>query len=643
MKRIFIYSTIIASVFMGTGCNKILDIEPVDKISADDLLASQGGVQALMANLYGRLPIEDFNYAPNQGFNIGVNNSPNNSGRASAINTDEAMHSEFTEGVSEEFDYWDDGYRLIRDINSLLSNIPELKSINQEAKDKLSAEAHFLRAYTYFALAKRYGGVPIIKEPQDFDGDISALKVPRSTEKLTWDFILEECDEAISLFGNTDNAQRRADKWVVLALKSRAALYAASVAKFTHGPYVFLSGPAVDQKLAGIDAVHADTYYAISMEASKQIMDSGKFGLYQPSPSTPQEASENYRKLFQNPDQFLSGVKEPIFIKGYALGTAMAHNYDVWYSPRQIILDPNLYPSRMDPTLDFVDVFEDYTDNGVGASVPLRTRHDGNEGAYGNFNLGVQYVHYPLNEPYKIVENKDARLRAMILFPGEMWGATKIVIQGGLVKANGTGTQESQSSELGKNGQTYYTFGAANSSQYSGFDPTLGNYTRSGFLFKKFLQIDNPLELGWSKSTQSWIEFRFGEILLNYAEAAVEHSMATAEQQMLGKEALNALRHRAAHKDNIPLTQENVRKERFVELAFENKRFWDLTRWRIYHKEFENRIKKALIPYLDLRENTPSYVFVRSNPRGLGQSSYNYESYYRDIPGIGSNDLVQNP
>ena len=52
-------------------------------------------------------------------------------------------------------------------------------------------EAAFIRGFAYFGLAKRYGGVPIILEPQDFDGDPESLKVPRNTEKETWDFVLD--------------------------------------------------------------------------------------------------------------------------------------------------------------------------------------------------------------------------------------------------------------------------------------------------------------------------------------------------------------------------------------------------------------------------------------------------------------------
>jgi starch-binding outer membrane protein, SusD/RagB family len=171
----------------------------------------------------------------------------------------------------------------------------------------------------------------------------------------------------------------------------------------------------------------------------------------------------------------------------------------------------------------------------------------------------------------------------------------------------------------------------------------LGHYTRSGFLFKKFLQIESPVEQAWSKGTQPWIDFRYGEILLNYAEAVIEKTTSTSAEKQAAQDALNAVRKRAAHKDDIALTQANVRKERFVELAFENKRRWDLSRWRTFHKEFENRVRKGLVPFLDLRTNPAHYVFVRVNPLGIESKTFDYSWYYKSIPGTGANGLVQNP
>ena len=129
------------------------------------------------------------------------------------------------------------------------------------------------------------------------------------------------------------------------------------------------------------------------------------------------------------------------------------------------------------------------------------------------------------------------------------------------MKADGSGYHyRTQASEKGQDGLIYYTYGAEKSTEYSGFDPTLGHYTRSGFLFKKFLQIESPVEQAWSKGTQPWIDFRYGEILLNYAEAVIEKTTSTSAEKQAAQDALNAVRKSDANKDDIALTLANVRK-----------------------------------------------------------------------------------
>ena len=75
-----------------SGCNAFLELEPLDKVSPDQLLETEGGVKALLANIYTMIPMEDFNYRPNAGFNQrgydGVNETTN-----LAFLTDEATRS----------------------------------------------------------------------------------------------------------------------------------------------------------------------------------------------------------------------------------------------------------------------------------------------------------------------------------------------------------------------------------------------------------------------------------------------------------------------------------------------------------------------------------------------------------------------
>lgn len=609
------------------SCNSVLELQPTDKIRADDLFGDPAGVKLYMANLYYQLPIEDFTY-----FRAGFNQNggdPNNGGFAPAMVTDEAVHSEFGDFIgNNDFAWWEPAYKLIRDVNILSDAIPSL-AITAEEKKALTGESAFIKAFAYFGLAKRYGGVPLIKSTQKYEGDVDALKVPRNTEKETWDYVMEQCDVAIASLG--EGTGRRATKWAACALKSRAALHAASIAKF--GGRASMSGDAVTQQLIGLDAGAANGYYDACIKASEMLMSSGKFGLYEPNPATPEAAAENYRLMFQNPN---NAGTEAIFIKGFTLpGPNQGHNYDIWYQPAQVA-NGWPHPGRMNPTLDLVDAYERYDNPGQPA--PVVTTAEGNVNDYNGFNPGLNYLRF--DSPADIFKGKDARLWGTAILPGTSWKETPIIIQAGFVKPDGQAVIRTND-QITLNGTTYYTYGAPSTTMYSGFDTYGGNNTRSGFSFKKFMDQTRPITAGWNQSTSDFMEFRFAEVLLNYAEAVVESGTGDAAA---AAKALNDIRKRAGHTVSLPLTSANVQRERRVELAFENKRYWDLIRRREYHTEFNNRMMHALLPLLDLRAlPARKYIFVRLNVPNANSKTFEPKLYYKPIPGIGANGLVQNP
>jgi hypothetical protein len=609
------------------GCKRVLDLQPTDKLPASAIFGDPQGVKIYMANLYSQMPVEDFAYFRN-GFNWN-GGDPNNGGFAPAMETDEAVHSEFGDFVGDgDFHWWDQGYKLIRDVNLLVDAIPTL-NIKDNERAALTGESAFIKAYAYFALARRYGGVPLIKRLQVYTGDPEALKVPRSTEKETWDYVLALCDTAINNLG--DFVSRRASKWTAYALKSRAALHAASLAKF--GSRAPMSGDAVTQKLVGLDVSAAAGYYQQCIAASQAIMSSGKFGLFRPAPATPAEAAENYRLIFQDPN---GAGNEPIFIKGFTLpGNNLGHNYDIWFQPAQVA-NGWPHPGRMNPTLDLADVYESYST--PGQSAPIVTTTDGNVTDYNGFNASKTYLQF--DTPNDIFKDKDARLWGTAILPGTVWKSTPIIIQAGYIKPDGNAVIRVKD-QITIGSTTYHTYGAPSTTMYSGFDTYGGNNTKSGFSFKKFMNQNNPIVPGWNQSTTDWIEFRYAEILLNFAEAVVESGTGDATA---AAKAINDLRRRAGHTTNIPLTADNVQRERRVELAFENKRFWDLVRRREFHTEFNNRFMHSLLPLQDLRAlPATKYIFVRVNAPNTNTKTFQPRSYYRYIPGISANGLVQNP
>lgn len=644
-----------------SGCNAFLELEPLDKVSPEQLLETEGGVKALLANIYTMIPMEDFNYRPNAGFNQrgydGVNETTN-----LAFLTDEATRSDGGVGIGYEgFNYWP--YGDIRQVNIFMQNVEKAKeagTISVADADRMTGEAHFARAYMYYGLVKRYGGVPLIDKVQDDDyanGGPGAVAVPRSTELDTWKFVLNECTLAAATLPDATSGSDlyRVTKWAAYALKSRVALHAASVAKYWN--LAPLAGEAVTQKLVGgMTSADADAFYKECIEASKFLIENSGKSLYKPTPATVKEAASNFQALFLNDQN-----EEVIFSKAYLNGTT---NTNQGHSYAQFNILPQVNPGalkygRFNPMLEIVDLFEDYTDDGTGKSAKIVTRTDGNEDAYiANFHnmnnasvvntlMSVPFVKY--NDLYEPFANKDARLLASVVVPGSSYAGTEIIIQGGFIKDNNSYVAYSNESTQ-KNGTTYYALGAEGETMFSGFNNVNSgedaNWTATGFGVRKYMPEGESMSPDRLSSTTSYIDMRLAEVYLNYAEAVVENGSGFGDKE-LAENYLNALRRRAGHTDRISLTLESVLKERRVEMAFEGKRFWDMNRRREFHTEFSNnRIRKALVPMLDLRGAEPKYVFARVNYFGdetRGGRTFQNINYYRGIPNIATNGLVQNP
>jgi hypothetical protein len=171
----------------------------------------------------------------------------------------------------------------------------------------------------------------------------------------------------------------------------------------------------------------------------------------------------------------------------------------------------------------------------------------------------------------------------------------------------------------------------------------------SGFSVRKYL--DPNLEASLvvlNRSAQSWIEFRYGEVLLNRAEAAME--LAEAGQGESYKEdaytCINVIRERAGATllGNVAeTTMEIVRTERRKELGFENKTWWDMKRWRTLDREQNNRIYRILMPFY--ADKAGKWFFDARYDEKNTRYTVDSRWYYLDIPVniINSDGLVQNP
>ena len=191
------------------------------------------------------------------------------------------------------FGYWP--YDDIRAVNYFIQTLPKYASnFTPDQVTNMLGEARFLRAYYYFALVKRYGGIPIITTVQNYPQEtIAELQVPRNKEVDVWNFIGTELDTAYQMLPESMGAAERANKYVAMALKSRAMLYAGSIAKY--GSVTYVDGAARAQGFVGITADQAPAFFQKAIDASKVVAE-GPYSLYRKSAAT--DKVKNYTDIF---------------------------------------------------------------------------------------------------------------------------------------------------------------------------------------------------------------------------------------------------------------------------------------------------------------------------------------------------------
>jgi hypothetical protein len=626
-----------------------LDIQPANILGEEDVFGSNAGVMSNVARIYSRLPIEDFKYyyaAPsNSVFNFGSTQY-----KQMACLTGEAVGRDTQGADNEVVPYWDEAYAEIRDINMLLEKVPEHSVALGELETKTYlAEARFNRAFTYFALAKRYGGVPIITEPIDYPGsvDMAGTRLFRASEEDVWDFIASDLDYAIANLPENSPVKGRVNKYVAAAFKSRAMLYAGSIAKYnTISDVQEQSGTSV--RIVGIPADRANGYFKSAYDAAKLVVESNKYALYKGlwAAGNPTAQTKNFRQLF------MTETTENIFVKYYD-ATNATHNYDESVQPNQTKTGGN--DSEVNPTLDFVEMFD-----GIAKDT---------EGKFDNIDENGHY--YLFNSPLEAFANAEPRLRATVILPMDTYRGQVIEIrrgiwtgdassgipalasegntgnvadipQPGLVLASALGSNPTVALEAGDpRGATMKAAGL--NGPVSNWD--FGNI--GGIYLAKYLN-ESGVTSG-NNSTQSWIEIRYAEVLLNQAEAAYELFLAgDAGDSYLtvSYNNINSIRERAGATllaSEADLNDINiVRTERRKELAFENKTYWDLKRWRILHEEQNNRRWRILNSFYSTDAQKYFLSVKFQEPRGGFQYLFTFDTryYYQPIP---ANEINKNP
>jgi hypothetical protein len=350
MKKIIYLFTII---YVLASCNK-LNIAPNSIIQDKDIYSTPSGIEAFMADLYSYLPIEDFKYNTipvnaegDGGFNQMrfIENLNNYTGE---LHNWEILSEA---NASDNTRYWAAAYVLIRNATDFINKVPTYSSIYTPAQvNGWIGEARFLRAFTYFALVKRYGGVPLITTVTTPD----QVQVPRNSEQEIWDYINTELTAAINQLPAKSENRGRVNKYIAAGFLSRAMVYAGCIAKYNTINNV---DPATNKRVQGIPATEAIRYFKASYNAAVTA-STGPYKLYRVAP----DKAVNFYNLFFDVS---AANTEGMLVKEYSDFNSV-HSFDVFAVPLQMV-GPNGYGSFMCPTLDWVELFDGLPRNADGS------------------------------------------------------------------------------------------------------------------------------------------------------------------------------------------------------------------------------------------------------------------------------------
>lgn len=509
--KIWINALLIISMATFISCEKVLDKENKSAIPKNEIFTDSNLATAFVNSLYNSIP----------GWDVYLADDAGEASRKTAWNSGT---------VTPDAPIWYWPYSDIRNLNTFMINIADddVTTIESSLRTRLTGEVKFIRAYLYFELVKRYGGVPLLTKPQESTED---LMVSRTSTKECFDFIIRELEEAESMLPNeyADVADlARVTRLAARAFRGRILLTRAST----------LYNPSNNHDLW-------QKAYDIN-KAAKDSLLKYDYSLY----------AGDFGQIF------LEEMNKEVVLAVRYNDPGKTHNRDA--AMRPIAWSQN-NTGACHPTQEMVDMF------------PLKN------------GKRVSYKDYPANDIAQSWKDRDNRFYASVVYNGSVYFSTQM--------------------ELYENAQNDYAYSKS-------VGCLTGYYSKKG--------INQSLSIAQCQvSGADFIDIRLAEVMLNYAETAVE-----LNKLQEAFDVLKQIRARAGIDEfsadptlsgktygldpnmNQDQMRQAVRDERCIELLFEQKRLWDLRRWRIAHIELSGNGKRSAMVLTKQGDGTYKYRIV---------------------------------
>ncbi len=551
MKKNILIIGVFAGLLVLSSCKKVLDADPLSLISPEVVWSSKANAETFVFGTYdgimgaytcGLKGAED-TYTANI---VGAYG-----GASSALPV-------FTETLTNRDDYGFNNWGSVRRCNVIIKNVTESAGISDPDKKALVAEAKFLRAMSYFNIARKTGRIVWIDKVLTENDDLKLPSTANPTE--SYNYIIKDLEDAVADLPTTKVAGRT-NKYVAAAFLTEVCLQALAYKNYPAAPNVASNDPLLDKIITNAQLVinsgyALETDYEGMFNETKSTSNEIIFAIYRKAINTSLSSTPMQHQLPNiKPETITQFGGSPLFNKPVP--------FEVWPEnfPTQNFTDDYLTVDKADPSKvvpwNQTSQYLNAIDESVNVIAPFaKSGFPDDKTAKLNNDIVVKMGRIKPGSTETMLtltnENRDARWKASIIsdnstFYGELF----------------------RTSLKGNSGRFLGTINGG------GYETSLSNmYWRKGL----YTNIA-PSFLNSVNTDYHWIGMRLGRVYLNLAEAyLLKGDVANA--------VLNLNKTRTAH-GKLPASMagttadawKDYKIERRVELAEENDRYFSLLRW----------------------------------------------------------------
>ncbi len=219
MKKIIIFFSLLALIL--SGCDDFLDDENLMEKDTSNYPQNQEEIMGMLTGVYSAARAMEMDENARCAFVVAEVLSDDRFGGGGPDDKDWAALEQFKLTDPNMFrDTWTNAYRAIFRVNMLLNSIEMIEWSDNTARSYVEGQAYFLRAYSYFYLARLFGTAPLTLSPDP-------VNIPRASADELFAQIGTDLKMAIEKMPSTPKvAERgRATKWAAQALLGRAYLF----------------------------------------------------------------------------------------------------------------------------------------------------------------------------------------------------------------------------------------------------------------------------------------------------------------------------------------------------------------------------------------------------------------------------------